>query len=247
MSRLLGGKAKITNNEDNISLSDGDLSIDIIHPHRALMYRDGIKKRYTNILNEYMVERVDLKSGDTIVDCGANIGEFTLAVSCLADERDISNLRLVAFEPSPREFLTLERNVQNLSAPDAVLSQIALGERTDDATCFYLKSDTADNSVIEPLHYTEKITIKSKRLDDCEIDGPTKMLKVEAEGLEPEILRGALNTLKNTSYVTVDCGFERGINSETTLPDVTNILLGQGFELLDVTLPRLIALYGRKK
>ena len=50
-------------------------------------------------------------------------------------------------------------------------------------------------------------------LDSLSIDTPIKVFKVEAEGYEPEVLEGAIETLKLVEYVTVDFGAERGKNN----------------------------------
>ena len=54
------------------------------------------------------------------------------------------------------------------------------------------------------------------------------MLKIDAEGHELGVLTGAKDTLKNTDYVCVDMGPEKGENNENTIPEVTNFLISQG-------------------
>ncbi|MEK9614503.1 MAG: hypothetical protein VW080_11350, partial [Flavobacteriaceae bacterium] len=59
-----------------------------------------------------------------------------------------------------------------------------------------------------------------------------KLIKLEAEGFEPEIIEGLRKNLKNVEYISADLGFERGVNQETTAPKVINYLLKNGFKLL---------------
>ena len=73
-----------------------------------------------------------------------------------------------------------------------------------------------------------------------------KLLKLEAEGLEPEILKGSKNFLKNIEYIAADLGPERGINKECTLAEVTAILTKNNFEMLDFNYPRITALFHNK-
>lgn len=47
--------------------------------------------------------------------------------------------------------------------------------------------------------------------------------------------------------MTVDCGYERGFDKESTLPKVCNLLIGNGFELIEVRKGRLIALFENKR
>lgn len=63
-----------------------------------------------------------------------------------------------------------------------------------------------------------------------------KLFKLEAEGFEPEILRGALAVLDRIEYVAIDGGYERGVDCEQTFSHQTNLLTEHGFKMLDVNL-----------
>ena len=89
------------------------------------------------------------------------------------------------------------------------------------------------------------ITSKAVRLEKF-IDARIKYLKLEAEGAEPEVLDGLGDKLKLAEDVTADLGYKRGLNSESTLAPVTNYLLQNGFELIDLRGVRLCALYRHK-
>jgi len=91
----------------------------------------------------------------------------------------------------------------------------------------------------------EVITSKAVCLEKF-IDARIKYLKLEAEGAEPEVLDGLGDKLKLVEYVTADLGYKRGLNSESTLAPVTNYLLQNGFELIDLRGVRLCALYHNK-
>ena len=51
------------------------------------------------------------------------------------------------------------------------------------------------------------------RYDSFDFDD-IKLIKLEAEGHELEILKGAMETLKNTKYITVDYGPEKVVMKE---------------------------------
>lgn len=59
----------------------------------------------------------------------------------------------------------------------------------------------------------------------------TIILKVAAEGAEPEVVEGANRLLPEVDYVTVDCGFERGLLQEDTFLEVYKKLRRHGFEI----------------
>ena len=74
-----------------------------------------------------------------------------------------------------------------------------------------------------------------------------KLLKLEAEGAEPEVIKGALNLLKNIEYIAADLGPERGLKQESTLKEVVNILLENNFKIVDFKYPRICLLFRNKK
>ena len=72
---------------------------------------------------------------------------------------------------------------------------------------------------------------------------PIKLLKLEAEGGEPEVLLGSSTILNHIEFISADLGFERGLNSESTLPAVSNFLLPMGFRFVDLSKNRLVSLF----
>ena len=74
-----------------------------------------------------------------------------------------------------------------------------------------------------------------------------KLFKVEAEGFEPEVIEGAVETLKRTEYLCVDFGSERGVEQENTVIEVNNILLKNNFALIEFSYYRYIGLYKNTK
>ena len=59
-----------------------------------------------------------------------------------------------------------------------------------------------------------------------------KLFKVEGEGFEPEILRGANNVLQKIEYIGVDGSPERGKNNETTIEYASEFLISKDFEIV---------------
>lgn len=195
-------------------------------------YKFGFERRAQDLEECYFLDRIDFKDGDRFIDCGANVGDLKMRF----DLRGI-NVEYIGFEPSPVEYECLRQNVAPSKVHNIGLWNEA-GERN-----LYVSSQEADSSLIEPPEYDEVLTLKVGKLAD-NVSGRIKCLKLEAEGAEPEVLQGLGSKLKLVDYVTADLGHERGIMKESTLTPVTNNLLSQGFELVEVThSPRLCALY----
>ena len=100
-----------------------------------------------------------------------------------------------------------------------------------DSNCtknFYYSPDDGDSSLIEISNFKSKLEIEVIKLDGfikSNIgDKKIKLLKLEAEGGEPEVLFGSKDKLNNIEYIAADVGPERGINKECTITDVVNYL-----------------------
>lgn len=204
----------------------------ILEKKRLNFYIKGFNERIKNLKNEYLLNHLTFLENDLIIDCGANIGEFRY---CLPD-----NINYYGFEPSENEYFCLKLNINN---NDRIFNY---GLWNKSCTLdFYLNSENADSSIIEPNKYYSKTKIKVKRLDEIEFlqNKKIKLLKLEAEGCEPEVLSGSISILKNIKYISADLGFERGINKESTFLSVNNFLLKNNFKLIDKNTQRLVCIY----
>jgi FkbM family methyltransferase len=194
---------------------------------RLELYKDGVSHRRAWILGDYRVPHDLVGAGDVVVDVGANIGELGLWVEAQGG-------RYIAFEPDPVAFKALQNNT-----PDADLYDVALSDSNGTAE-FYLNTAEADSSLFKPSEAHGSITVRKVTLDSFfeEVGAPEaiRLLKVEAEGMEPEVLAGALATLQKVEYVAVDAGPERG--GDNTVPAVLNCLMGLGFEVVNCYLVR---------
>ena len=195
---------------------------------RASLYRRGVAHRLRELVDQYGLCEILDGGVRTFVDVGANIGELGLV---LGEDPGIS---YVGFEPDPAAFSALTKNV-----PKGVLVNKAVSDHEGDAV-LYLATTTADSSLYLPsVPVVHQMSIPVTTLDAAlseagvlEID----VLKVEAEGGEPEVLRGASETLRRTSVCVVDAGPER--NGKSTAPECLAILEKAGFELIDLRFPR---------
>lgn len=153
------------------------------------------------------------------MDVGANVGELGLWA---ARTRAV----YVGFEPDPSAFEALAANLQGDMFP------YAIGEE-DQEKEFFLSTKSADSSLLKPHHQKASVTVPVFRLDTLLTEGilPSQIdvLKIEAEGGEPEVLQGATRTLQACRFVAVDAGPER--YGENTLPQVITRLYREGFEI----------------
>lgn len=223
-------KCQIVNG--NCYIYSKDTFFCIAHPGRLYMYMNGLDKRISNLVAEYGIED-QLHNIKTLIDIGANVGEFGYAVK----DRDIN---YIAFEPDKKNYKKLCENLKNLHAGTGfqyTTYEKALGDENK-AVKFYSIVGTADSSVIESNTITSDETYIVQMTKLSEYTFPTvgrSLLKVEAEGFEPEILKGAGENIYNFDYIAVDGGPER--NGESTIEECINILTPR-FKLLSLNLKR---------
>ena len=175
-----------------------------------------------NLLDSYCLNNFELNEGDVVVDCGANIGSFHLALS-----RYIKNFSYFGYEPDPYAYNCLELNLQN--SKNTTIVQKALSNKTSKSE-LYVEPNYGDSS-LEKFNSNEKVDVDLISLDDEEFKS-IKLLKIDAEGHELGVLQGASKTLKKIEYICVDMGSEKGVYNENTLPEVTNFLLDNDFTII---------------
>lgn len=190
-------------------------------------YSYGIKERALSLAETYSLNLVEFSDNDVIIDCGANYGD--LYAWTLVNK---IKLNYISFEPSPIEFKCIQLNCEGQQNNNIALSD------SKGQFYFYVKSATGDSSLIEPAGgYEKKINTKTITLDsyleNYKIQ-EIKFFKLEAEGFEPEILQGSINSIKKIKYIGVDGSPERGKNKEWTIDFAKNFLIKNGFDLISL-------------
>lgn len=201
----------------------------------ANVYRNGFEFRAKQISDHYMLNKVSPPGEFVVLDCGANNGDLLLALQG-------KDFRYIGIEPSPLEYRALSRN-----AADNEARNVGLMNRSGKLT-FFVSSAGADSSFVRPVKFTEEIVVDAICADDLGLgEKMITLFKIDAEGCELEVLEGARNLLSKTRYITVDVGFERGIDEESTAPEVTNFLQSCGYSLVGVAKGRLVMLFENKQ
>jgi FkbM family methyltransferase len=188
------------------------------------MYTDSIAKRVNYMLDRYRIKDLE---GALVLDIGAHVGEFTLAAAKTA-------AKVISFEPDP---VVREALIENTNGMINVeILPIALSNTTGKSD-FYISTEHADSSLFIPEDYTRVIEIETFRLNDLNLDASkyTKViLKMDAEGFEPEVIDGGLEWIgKNLHIASIDVAPERA--GSDTYKEVKQKLESVGMYQLDYT------------
>lgn len=191
----------------------------------------GTENRISDLRRVYFLDSINFEPGDRIIDCGANVGEFYLAIKEIQPE-----ISYFAFEPSREEYELLKKNIQGCE-----LHNLALWNYNGQVT-FYLSPEGADSSVILPNSFEKVVQVESAMLESW-LSKEVRLLKLEAEGAELEVLEGCGTRLSNIEWISADLGPERGVDQRHTLPEVSNFLLGRGFSIREFSSDRVTVLF----
>ena len=204
---------------------------------RLDIFLNGIEFRFKKLFNEYFLDLIDFEEGDIIVDCGAHLGEI------LYYFKD-TKINYYAFEPSAKLCECIEKNIilnQNNFLSYKVVNKPLLD--IEDKVTIYIRDETGDTS-LEPDSFSKSSAIDSIRLDQYFKENTfIKLLKIDAEGFEYEVLKGAENLLSSIKFIAVDAGFEKSSNTLDTFSEVNKFLLSNGFNLENKNLVRHTYLY----
>jgi FkbM family methyltransferase len=140
------------------------------------------------------VLRALLSDGATCIDVGANIG----LVSLLASRWVGPAGRVIAFEPSVREFARLREHIERNALANVEAVPCALGDREGTATLHVAEADKAGHNTLEERFVSANVTtayaepVRVVRLDDYARDvTKVDVIKIDVEGCESQVIEGA--------------------------------------------------------
>lgn len=188
-------------------------------------YRRGWPARKARLAAEFgLGDPFPVAPGETVIDIGANVGDFALTAA-------EAGARVFAFDGDPVVVACLKANTADI--PEVTADCAILWKQAGEVT-FYSAPDRADSSLFRPpgagvTAFTAQATTLDALAGRHGI-GAVALLKMDAEGAEPEVLEGAAEVLARTRAVAIDTGPER--NGEETGPACAAILRDRGFAIL---------------
>jgi len=178
-----------------------------------------------------------------VVDIGANRGQWAEALLTVVQPQ-----RMEVFEPNPEAFAALSQRLGG--RPGVRLHSIGVGEERGE-----LPLQVTDNSVftsfLRPVqeiasHYgvsavtvSKQVRVRVEPLDCVLLDSqPIDLLKIDVQGYEREVIRGARDCLTRTRAVLIEANFVRHYEGDDSLDSLIPLLREHGFSLWDLSPPR---------
>jgi FkbM family methyltransferase len=187
------------------------------------------------------IHRLQLPQVHSTVDVGANHGDFSLAVSAV-----YPNVRALLVEPLPALHAELEARCARQDGRWRLIP-CAIGSVSGNAT---LHIDPQLDAIGSLAGFSEDylkfnkdarpgatVQCMVRTLDEVCAEqsvGSVDFLKIDVEGFELEVLRGAKQTLPKTRAVVIEVSLARRRDSRNTLLTTLEILLDYGFHIVEL-------------
>ena len=158
-----------------------------------------------------------LPEGGTFIDVGVNKGDFTLLAARVVGESG----RVLAFEPEPENCRWISKSVARNGYRNIQLEQLALSDQNGEAE-LYLGAKSGWHSLV-PGSGDQRggtVRVSTRTLDDFLSEQgwerPVNMIKIDVEGADMQVLRGAARILAENPGVVllVDIHPEHGVNPQ---------------------------------
>jgi FkbM family methyltransferase len=183
-----------------------------------------------------------LDKDETALDIGANIGQFSILMAKLVGSKG----SVLSFEPHPVLFKKLNQNLEEyLNYGIIQVYNLAIGESPAEGYLIEEEGFLANQGTSRvDLNHSEKTIrhkIKIEKIDNIVINNNISLLKMDVEGFEEFVLRGAGKLLEKKSIRDIiyeDLDFRNS--------NVTKMLIESGYTIFslhtDILKPRISTL-----
>jgi FkbM family methyltransferase len=174
--------------------------------------------------------------GMVIADIGANVGFYTFEMATCVGPTG----RVLAFEPDPFSFQLLKGRLSRAPTEQVDAYQLALGNETRRGLLYCSAYNRADNR-LSPSHaepHVEACDAQIRRLDDVlrETRHAIDALKIDVQGNEANVLRGARETLDaGVSWIWLEFSPEHLLSAGEEPAAFLESLAELGMDMLQLT------------
>lgn len=182
-----------------VALSIGNKHYSIYLPNADIDY---IQKKISTERQPYELEmlqdiQANVSAGDLVLDVGANIGNHTLYLAAIAE------CKVVSFEPNASLIEALRRSVEiNQLSERVTLMPYGVGHSAGQGHFAAIMQENLGGQSIE----IGEGDIRIVALDELELPGRVRLIKIDVEGMELPVLQGAAGLIeKDRPLIYVEC------------------------------------------
>ena len=226
-------------NDENITADcDGiTFNLNLKDDVQQWLYMNAYEKDNVNFVLNLLAE------GDVFFDSGANAGAYTLQ----AAKKLGTGTNIYSFEPDPVNFKSLDINC-NLNEFSKNVNRYELALTSFTGTAPFYQSDSSHSGWHSLTEFKDisknKINVSTSTLDsfiESKKINKIKLIKIDVEANEFELLKGAVNALKNRvfSNIYVEFNGARLAEKKMNISDIVNFLNKYSYCAGDINLKLL--------
>ena len=225
----------------------GKLILDLLalFPQRGLFMADRLVKQAmgkgwdSGLANEVKVIARVIRNFDledtTTIDAGANVGLWSLAIS-----DNFPKMQISAFEPSLLTFKELQEKVKSME--NIQVHNFGLGSKNSESLLYSDENLSGMASLTKrKLEYrgidfenSEKVQIRTLDSWIKETGCKATILKIDVEGHELDVLKGAINSISQFKIIQFEFG-GTDIDTRVFFRDFWDYFLGTNFSIFCLT------------
>jgi len=201
------------------------LSEDFVYFNRKKIFYDskyGLAgyQRINCSHRKFIKDIADINDANVIIDVGANVGFFSMLCREL-----FPKAKIYSFEPVPKTFSCIEKNFKD--DKNTEVFNLAVSDHSGSGKMTFSEKNSAVSTLREDGNVDVEIItldyfLKDKKLDKVDI------LKIDTEGFENFVLKGAENTLKKVKYIIMEVTIEN--NKNYTISSLFKLLSSENFD-----------------
>lgn len=173
----------------------------------------------------------------TILDIGANVGQFSIAAA-----QKFPKSEIISFEPVPNTFIKLKTNTKRF--PNVRIYNFALGNQEGDIEFYENNYSHASSvlpiSVFQKTNFpktavTKKIKVPIKKIEKLfygkKLQGPI-LMKLDVQGFEKDVIEGAGELIHQIDYLLFETSFIQMYDGEPLFSEMHDFMNSIGFRLV---------------
>jgi FkbM family methyltransferase len=212
------------------------------HIAQAAFRSVGLRvSRLSSSFEAAMMEALRRNRVDTVIDIGANAGQFAKELRALGYTGTIHS-----FEPLP----DIANALRSVSAADPLwhVHEYALGDSDGDVS-FFVTSNRVSSSLLQPKEFdlhskvgavaSQLIQVPIRKLSTMaqnelkDVEWERTFLKLDVQGAEEMVLRGAESLLPKLPVLITEVSFQTLYNRSASWLDVMKVCIANGLTVVD--------------
>ena len=184
----------------------------------GVYFYGGLEKGLINYI------KTEIKNFNYFLDIGSNSGTISLPFI------NENNLKIICFEPLEFNYQKLKKNYElNNASKNHIIHKLALSDQQGDGYIHFkdIKDENAGGATLDKtrnINDTQSEKIKIERLDYLyKFKNENIFIKIDVEGFEKQVIKGAIDNLKNNKIL---------MYLETEDPEILSYMQKLNFKIL---------------